>query len=34
MKTALDFYAIGKQKESNTDEYNHSYYCSKDRFVK
>ena len=33
MKTALDFYARGKQKEANADEYDRSRYYSRDRFV-
>ena len=33
MKTALDFYARGKQKEANADEYDRSRYYSKDRFI-
>lgn len=33
MKTALDFYARGKQKEANADEYDRSQYYSRDRFV-
>lgn len=33
MKTALDFYARGKQKEANADEYERSRYYSKDRFI-
>lgn len=33
MKTALDFYARGKQKEANADEYDRSRYYSRDRFI-
>lgn len=33
MKTALDFYARGKQKEANADEYDRSYRYSRDRFI-
>lgn len=33
MKNALDFYARGKQKEANADEYDRSRYYSKDRFI-
>lgn len=30
MKTALDFYARGKQKEVNADEYDRSRYYSRE----
>lgn len=33
MKTALDFYERGKQKEANADEYDRSRYYSKDKFI-
>lgn len=33
MKTALDFYARGKQKEANADEYDRSRCYSRDRFI-
>lgn len=33
MKTALDFYARGKQKEANADEYDRFRYYSRDRFI-
>ncbi len=33
MKTALDFYARGKQKEANADEYDRSQYYSRNRFI-
>lgn len=33
MKTALDFYARGKQKEANANEYDRSYSYSKTRFI-
>ncbi len=33
MKTALDFYARGKQKEANADEYDRSRYYSRDRLI-
>lgn len=33
MKTALNFYARGKQKEANADEYDCSRYYSRDRFI-
>lgn len=33
MKTALDFYERGKQKEANADEYDRARYYSRDRFI-
>lgn len=33
MKTALDFYERGKQKEANADEYDRFRYYSRDRFI-
>lgn len=33
MKTALDFYERGKQKEVNADEYDRSRYYSRNRFI-
>lgn len=33
MKTALDFYERGKQKEANADDYDRSRYYSRDRFI-
>lgn len=33
MKTALDFYARGKQKEANADEYDRFRCYSRDRFI-
>lgn len=33
MKTALDFYARGKQKEANADEFDRARYYGRDRFI-
>lgn len=33
MKTAIDFYARGKQREANADEYNRSNLYSRNRFI-
>lgn len=33
MKTAIDFYAPGKQKEADADEYDRSHYYSRERFI-
>lgn len=33
MKTAIDFYERGKEKEANADEYNHLQWYSSDRFI-
>lgn len=33
MKTAIDFYERGKQKEADADEYDRTHFYSKDRFI-